>query len=88
MTGQQVVLCPQCGENKVKSNAKGTSQALMGLGILVSLTIVGIPLGIGLIIASFIVKKSKLRLKFRCAECAHEFKVSEDKYESYQKQIS
>lgn len=88
MTGQQVVLCPQCGENKVKSQAKGISQALMGLGILTCLTIFGIPLGIGFIIAAIWVKKSKMKLKFMCQECKHEFKISEDTYESYQKQIS
>lgn len=88
MAGQQVVLCPQCGENKVKSNAKGVSQALMIIGAFACITIIGIPFGIGFIIASFMVKKSKLKLKFLCQDCKHEFKVSEDTFETYQKQIS
>lgn len=88
MTGQQVVLCPQCGGNKVKSNAKGTSQALLIIGAFFCITIIGIPFGIGFIVAALMVKKSKLKLKFLCQECKHEFKVSEDTFETYQKQIS
>ncbi|MBH0174748.1 hypothetical protein IHV09_14365 [Fictibacillus sp. 23RED33] len=87
MNGQQIVHCPQCGGNKVKSNAKGAFQALLALGILFCITIIGIPLGIAFFIGAFIVKNSKIRLKFLCLECKHDFKIDQDTYHAYSKAI-
>lgn len=86
--GQQIVICPQCGENKVKSSAPGIFQILMAIGILMCITIVGIPFGLIFIISAFIARKSKIRLKFRCMECKHDFKINENTYDDYMKAIA
>lgn len=83
MSGQEIILCPQCGGNKVKSNANGLFQFCMAFGILSCLTLIGIPLGIVFIVVAFFIRKSKVKLKFRCQECKHDFKVSEPVYDKY-----
>ena len=88
MKGQTIVTCSQCGGNKVKSSAIGLFQFCMSVGILFCITIIGIPFGIAFIISAFIVRKSKARLKFRCIECKHDFKITEPTYNDYIKAIS
>ncbi|MGD6894274.1 hypothetical protein [Bacillus infantis] len=82
--GQDIIHCPQCGENKVKSNAIGSSQVSLLIGVLLCITVVGLPFGIALIIISLYTKKSKMRFKFTCQECKHTFKVKEQTYEEYE----
>lgn len=87
MKGQQVVNCPQCGGNKVKSTASAY-KSIIWLGIISCVTIIGIPIGIILIVSAFIMKYSSSRLKFRCQECKHDFKVNEETYNKYIKTIA
>ncbi|UQX52272.1 LITAF-like zinc ribbon domain-containing protein [Cytobacillus pseudoceanisediminis] len=84
--GQQIIHCPQCGENKVKSTASAF-KSMLTLGILACVTIIGIPIGIILIISAFVMKHSKKRLIFRCQECKHDFKVNDNTYDDYLKAI-
>ncbi len=87
MSGQTVVMCPQCGGNKVKSTAAAFKDILT-LGVLACVTIIGIPIGVILIITAFVMKYSSSKLKFRCQECKHDFKIQEDAYNTYTKAIS
>ncbi|MFH7833875.1 hypothetical protein [Bacillus luti] len=85
--GQQIVLCPQCGGNKVKSPALA-SKDMLWLSALSCITIIGIPIGIILFFVALRLKYTKMKLKFRCVECTHEFKVEEKTFNEYIKAIS
>lgn len=86
MKGQTVVICPQCGGNKVRSS-EVVSKALMWFGVISCITIIGLPVGIILLVAAYIVKVSKMKLTFHCQECKHSFKVKEEKYNDYKSAI-
>ncbi|MEK3822078.1 hypothetical protein MKY20_23630 [Cytobacillus sp. FSL W8-0315] len=83
---QQIIHCPQCGENKVKGTASAF-KSILALGIFTCVTIIGLPIGIILIISAFVMKHSKKRLTFHCQECKHEFKVNTNTYDDYLKAI-
>ncbi|RFU64437.1 hypothetical protein D0469_18890 [Peribacillus saganii] len=87
MKGQQVVKCPHCRGNKVKSSGTA-SKRLFWLGVISCITLIGIPAGLILILTYLLMKRSKLRLNFICQKCKRAFKVNEDVYQRYVKSIS
>ncbi|WP_347941884.1 hypothetical protein AAEY33_09090 [Peribacillus simplex] len=82
MKGQTIITYPQCGGNKVKG-VVSAFKSMMAIGVLCCVTIIGFPVGIVLIITALIMKYSKAKLKFRCQECKHDFKVQESTYTEY-----
>ncbi len=85
MEGQDKVVCPNCGSNRVKSGIniyKLTS-------IISALTIIGVVF-IPFIYMAYRINKRKLRgnRNFRCISCLHLFKVSNETYYEYKKIIS
>jgi hypothetical protein len=86
MKGQEIIKCPQCGGNKVKSS--GVAKALLWFAVISAITIIGIPLAIVLIIAWFFVRfVQKGHLKMVCMECKHMFNVSQSTYDQYNSTI-
>jgi|GEM_PF-2281358 len=95
--GQQVVICPNCGSNKVKITTAGASGcAGFGVGFLLICTgiwipIIGwavvMPLGAIIMILSLILPWFAKSASVSCQECDHKFKISKEKMKKYNKYV-
>lgn len=90
--GQDIVYCPNCGENKVQSQ-KGSS-AIIGIIIMfigACIPIVGwfilIPTGVICILISVIASCRRNSVDFMCQACKHKFKISKVDYKKYRNSI-
>ncbi|MDU1838689.1 MAG: hypothetical protein E6780_03845 [Staphylococcus epidermidis] len=79
MKGQTVLICPQCGGNKVKPF--DAAKVPLILSIFLAITIIGIPFAIATLIAWMIIKSNKSkRYTGNCQECKHNWKLTEEKF--------
>lgn len=82
MKGQEILLCPQCGGNKVKT--ENTGKILFKLAIIFSVSIVLLPIGF-LIFCVWFFKRyiSKSSIFAFCSDCKHRWIISEEKYNEH-----
>ncbi|OAT73742.1 hypothetical protein [Parageobacillus thermoglucosidasius] len=86
MAGQTVILCPQCGGNKVREST--FLKSFLILSFFCAVTIIGIPLAIiFMLIWAFLRLSSKGHKQMVCEECKHNFSVSQSTFEQYRKAI-
>ncbi|MGD6899357.1 hypothetical protein [Bacillus infantis] len=83
--GQEIVICPNCGSNRVKAGVNVYKVAM----IVSAITIIGLVL-IPFIYLLYVMSKkgSKGKRNFRCISCLHLFSVPNEKYYEYKKAIS
>jgi len=90
--GQDIVRCPNCGENKVQSQ-KGMNALIgfemIGLGIIIPVVgwFVLLPVGIVWFIAALLGTPLAKNVTFRCQSCKHTFKVSKEDFKKYKEAI-
>jgi len=79
LKGQEVLICPQCGGNKIKSfDAAKVPLVLSGI---LAITIIGIPFAFATLIAWLIIKSNKKkRYSGNCQECKHNWKLTRQKF--------
>lgn len=81
MNGQQIIKCPRCGGNKVSKLQLGSFFLI--LSVLFFITVIGIPIAIGLFVY-WLISKKKYERTFVCQECKHNFQVSDEVRLRYQ----
>ncbi|MGJ8731384.1 hypothetical protein ACRW9N_13145 [Listeria aquatica] len=86
--GQNIIFCPNCGENKVLNMDGASSLALFLLGCVLFLFIVTIPVAIGIWIYIYRKhKKGSRKRQFSCQACKHTFFVEADTASKYDEAI-
>jgi transcription elongation factor Elf1 len=85
LKGQQIITCPNCGENKVKN--VGPSGVYLTLAVITSILIVTLPLAIVFFILWAVTKK-KDKYRFVCGDCKHGFTVTDDKLNEYKAKVN
>lgn len=87
MKGQQIIICPNCGENKVKNS--GIGKMFLWFAVISAITIIGIPLAIVFFLAWIFVRYvQKDNLRMICMQCKHMFKVDESTYDRYKQSLN
>ena len=84
--GQEIVTCPQCGENKVQKNDMTPILFLVAI-IIIWIPVVGWALG-SLCIVYGVIGLMKKGVRFTCQECKQSFRVSKEKYDEYKNYLS
>lgn len=86
MNGQEVLHCPQCGGNNLKSY--DAAKVPLVLTVFFASTLIGIPIALAPFIAWLFIKSNKnKRFSGKCQECKHNWKLTEEKFFEYKQAI-
>ena len=83
MEGQQVLLCPQCGGNKIKT--ENTGKIILRLANLSAISIIGIPFALIFYCVWYTKKHIRKNDIFAfCSECRYKWFISNTKFDEHE----